>query len=440
MGRRIRPKTRPRPASKGETPGTRIKIRLRRESSDTLEQMISVAKKEAAKEANFKGFKSGKKSGMMQEKKKTDKVMRDLESTRERLRRHDVEATTLSARVRTIEKVLSEMAHTFTENNFNTRLLLKLNDSGVPMRSSDEHGLLATNKWKFAWGSATGVLRDEDGVDRTMSSMQRHRLHPGHRIPIRDMWPIWNAVSTSERPDIDPIQGMRGAWYYDTRRYSTHSSAMNAWRRHMHNKQTAQAEREARNALMPEPEFEEEQTEEAYMPAPEQLSDDVDEMNADNDARYTDEDAFGEVIADSDAAYVDEDTPEYREIVGADTERRTRNWRNRINAFLRSCELSSCRYWTTYYADSQEIIDNEAHNDLNAFNRVCSHFAVPLHDWDDDNWDRFRQDVNYYLEVIQNNGNIAAGDPSIRRRRRGRRSVTRDDSRTRPRGYQRSNY
>jgi hypothetical protein len=387
---------------------------MRRESSDTIEALLNAAKKEAAKEANFRGFKSGKKSGISSEKKKTDKVMRDLESTRERLRRHDIEATTLSARVRAIEKVLSEMAHTFTENNFNTRLLLKLNDSGVPMRSSDEHGILATNKWKFAWNDASGVVRDEDGVDRSQATMQRHILHPGRRIPIREMWPIWEAVHRSERPDIDPMQGMRGTWYYNTRRYSTHSSAMNAWRRHMHNQQTTQLESAARNALMPEPEFEEEQTEEVYMPAPEELS-------------------------DPNAAYADEESPIYTPTTSAERERLTRNWRNRINSFLRSCELESCRYWTKHYLQRAAVI--EADNNPTPFNRVCASFTVPLYDWDEGNWNAFRLSVNYYLEVRQNSSPHEAGEP--RPRRRGRRAVTRNESRnsrTRSLGYNRSNY
>jgi hypothetical protein len=306
-----------------------------------------------------------------------------------------------------VEKALSSIVHTVKDNNFDTRLLLNLNNAGVRMMSSDEFGMLATNKWKFVWpgpNDPESVVRDDDGVDRvaSTSTMQRHRLHPGHRIPIRDMWPIWEAVQRTERPDIDPIQGMRGTWYWNTRRYSTHSSAMNAWRRHMHNKQEAQAEREARNRLMPEPEPE-------------------------------DEDAFGEVIADSDAAYADEDNPIYTPTTSAERERLTRNWRNRINAFLRSCELESCRYWTRHYSERAAVIEATLHGLLSAFNRVCANFAVPLHDWDEENWAAFRQDVNYFLEVRQNQSPHEAGEP--RPRRRGRRAVTRNSS-----GYNRENY
>ena len=414
MGRRIRPKTRPKTVHEDETGRKRIKIRRGRAGSE-FEAIVEAAKKEAAKDANFKGFKTGKKAGVNSERKKTEKVQQQLTATLERLERHDVEALKLSTRLRIVEKALSSIVHTVTDNNFDTRLLLNLNSAGVRMASADEHGILATNKWKFVWGDGTEVVRDDDGVDRVTSTMQRHRLHPGRKIAIREMWPIWDSVPNVERPDIDPMQGMRGAWYYDTRRYSTHSSAMNAWRRHMHNKQTAQAERLARNRLMPEAEYEE--------------SDDVDEM-----------------IADSDAAYVDEDTPEYREIAGADAERRTRNMRNRINGFFRSCELESCSYWTRHYSDRQEVIDNEAYNDLNAFNRVCAHFAVPLYDWDNDNWAQFRSDVNYYLEVTQNGGAVMAGAPSTRRRRSRHRAVDRtydnvnDRNRRRRGGYNRSNY
>ena len=296
-----------------------------------------------------------------------------------------------------MEKALSSIVHTVTDNNFNTRLLLNLNDAGVRLASADEHGLLATNKWRFSWDESS-VLRDEDGVDRVTSVMHRHRLHPGVKIPIREMWPIWNAVSTSERPDIDPIQGMRGAWYWNARRYSTHSSAMNAWRRHMHNQQTEREERAALDSLMPEPEFE------------------------DEDAAYVDEDA---------PAYVDGATREFMPMGSAERERRTRNMRNRINGFMRSCELESCGYWTRHYSNNLDVIDSESFGDLNAFNRVCSNFAIPLHDWNEDNWEGFRSNVNYFLEVRQHSGWIAAGEP--RRRRRARRSVTRQ-------GYNRSNY
>lgn len=395
MGRRIRPKTRPRPASNDESQPGRIKIRMRRESSDTLEQMINAARKEAAKEANFKGFKSGKKVGIKAQEKKTEQVTKDMAALRETLNRRDTDALALSTRLRIVEKALSSIVHTVKDNNFDTRLLLNLNSAGVRMMSSDEFGMLATNKWKFVWGDA--VVRDEDGVDRTMSTMQRHRLHPGHRIPIREMWPIWNAVSVNERPDIDPIQGMRGAWYWNARRYSTHSSAMNAWRRHMHNKQEAQT-----------------------ISTPEMVSRDVDSPHQ-----------LDYVVEEEDAAYVDEDTPEYREIAGADAERRTRNMRNRINGFMRSCELESCGYWTRHYTNNQNVIDSESFGDLNAFNRVCSNFAVPLYDWDEDNWEGFRANVNYFLEVRQHSGWIAAGEP--RRRRRARRAVVRQ-------GYNRDNY
>jgi len=374
----------------------RIKIRRGRASSG-FEAIIEAAKKEAAKVANFKGFKSGKKSGIKAQEKKTEKVEKELAHTRDRLERHDVEAIKLSTRLRIVEKALSRIVHTVKDNNFHTRLLLNLNDAGVRMAQQSEHATLATNKWKFVWGDGD-VMRDDDGVDRVASTMQRHRLHPGRKVPIREMWPIWESVARTERPDIDPIQGMRGAWYWNARRYSTHSSAMNAWRRHMHNKQTAEQERAALDALMPGPE---------------------------------DEDAFGEVVED--VPYVDSDTPEYTEIAGADAERRTRNMRNRINGFLRSCELQSCSYWTRYYSERLDIIDGEEHTDLSPFNRVCAHFVVPLYDWDDDNWNSFAMDVNYYLEVVQNNGHAAADSPSTRRRRRGRSAVTRQ-------GYNRSNY
>lgn len=394
MARRIRLKTRPETVHEDESGRKRIKIRRGRASSG-FEQIIESAKKEAAKAANFKGFKSGKKSGINSERKKTEKVEKDLE-------RENKLTTKLEGRLYMVQQGLSACIKEKPE------VALLLSAKGLRMANT---GTDFTERWVFLWDE-DGVVRDVDGVDRVQSSMQRHRLHPGRRIPIREMWPIWDSVNTSERPDIDPMQGMRGAWYYDTRRYSTHSSAMNAWRRHMHQKQTAQVEREARNRLMPEPEFEEEEPEELLNP---------------------------------NAAYVDEDTPEYREIAGADAERRTRNWRNRINGFLRSCELESCRYWTKHYFNRQDVIDNEAYNDLNAFNRVCAHFAVPLYDWDDDNWTQFRGDVNYYLEVTQNGGAVMAGAPSTRRRRSGRSAVTRDETNARRRerysgGYNRSNY
>lgn len=387
MARRVRPKTRPRPSAVDESQNKRIKIRMRRDSSDSIESLILQARKEAAKEANFKGFKAGVKSGTSKQKKKTEEVSAQLVEQREK-------AAMLEGRLYAVERVLTEC---IIEKPEVVTLLaakgLRMSDTGTDF----------TARWVFQWDT---VVRDMDGVDRVTSALQRHRLHPGARIPVREMWDLWNALTVNERPDLDPMQGTRGAWYYNERRYSTHSSAMNAWRRHMHNKYL-----NSEPHTIPEP------------GTPHNNPRVPGAIEPDEAVEYRDEDEFG--------------TPFATGTDPANVSRRRNNMRNRINRVLRSHELNPVSYWTRHYTDNQGVIDTEAYTDLSPFNRVCSWFAVPLEEWDDVSWTEFRQDISYYLEVLQNSGETAAGTPSTRRRSGRRRESTRYRA---ARGYNRDNY
>ncbi len=403
MGRRIRLKTRPKPSSiEGET-SKRIKIRRGRAGS-AFEQIIESAKKEAAKVANFKGFKAGVKSGIKKEKKRSEQIDAELTTSRRMLERHDREAMTLSGRLRQVEKALSAIVHAEDVEDESTYVVLRLNSNGIRLQKREEQSVLATNKWRFLWGdeATAGIVRDTDGIDRSQSTMTRHRHHPGRQIPRRPMHEIWDALAEVEVPDVDPMQGMRRTWYWNRRRYSSHGAAMNAWRRHMHRRMEAR--------VIPEG------TPSSFIPV------------AEDDEP---EDIFDDEPTQEESDNVDELNPPEIAQPGHDIERRRANMRNRINQFLRSCELESCRYWTRHASLNLTAIEEarDAQVALNPFLAVCWAFTQPLEHWDNDRFHTFRTDVNYYLEVVQNRGAEAAGTPTTRRRRRAARA-----------GYNRSNY
>jgi len=235
-------------------------------------------------------------------------------------------------------------------------------------------------------------------------------LHPGRKIPIREMHPIWDALPETEVPNVDPMQGMRNAWYWNRRRYSSHGAAMNAWRRHMH--QNVQA-----NTIDPA-------LPTSYIPpAHEHHLEDEDEL-------WNEDASSAEVISvERESDNVEEmNPPPLSE--GFASVRRERNMRNRINTFLRSCNIERCSYWTREYSNHQGSIRTARRegNTLTPFLRVCRHFEVPLEHWDGDNWAAFRQDVSFYMETGH------AGRP---RRRRRRRASGREINGG---GYNRSNY
>lgn len=229
-------------------------------------------------------------------------------------------------------------------------------------------------------------MRDGDGVDRVQTTMQRHRLHPGHRIRVADMHVIWESVPNTELPTIDPIQGIRGAWYWNMRRYSSHSSAMNAWRRVMHNR----AEMNVPHTL--DSDIEEE-------------SDDVDEMRVrehvsphqlDHTVLEPTEDDLEE--ADSAPTLFYEDADDFANR-GEGNAVWARSMRNRLNILLRDHGLRSCSFWERSYR--LHIAHIEDRNDLSAWGEVAASFEVPLYDWDGESYNAFCAAVSTYLEETQ---------------------------------------
>lgn len=417
MARRIRPKTRPK-STREEGPKKRIKIRRGRDDQG-LEALVKKASKEASKEAGFKGFKSGVKSGTKKGQKKVEALEKELTNARERLATSENVGMVLSSRLRTVEKALSGMIAEIKDHNFDTRVLLNLNNSHVPMRQSSDHARLSTHKWVFNW-PGNEVARDEDGVDRTISdqSFSRHRLHPGRKIPIREMHPIWDAVAANEVPDVDPMQGMRGVWYWNRRRYSSHSAAMNAWRRHMH-------QRVQGNDIPAG-------TPSSYIPRAHEVDEDDDIDHIYQEQPEEDSDDW------SDATPIMED----EDLMGADPEildrmRRRVNIRGRCNALLRGNQMPSCRYWEQLYAENMPAIDSARdHHALSPLCRVASHFMQPYEDWDNENYAMFCRSVSHYLE--RTTGAIRLRD-SNRMQGRGR-TRRRASGREYDGGYNRSNY
>lgn len=439
MTRRIRPKSRPKSSETDEGTKKRIKIRRGPASTDPLQVLIKAATKEAQKEAGFKGFKSGVKSGTKKAQKKVEKLEKELTATQQRLTAAENNNGVSFLRLRTVEKALSRMVAEIKDNNFDTRLLLNLNDSGVPMRQVGEHAKLSVHKWCFAW-VGNEVLRDTDGVDRRMPSQggfARHRLHPTHKIPIREMHPIWDSVSNAEVPDIDPMQGMRGTWYWNRRRYSSHSAAMNAWRRHMHNRVGGNdIPAEYPDSFIPRAvETDEDapmETVSRAIVSPHQLEDEVLEDEDDNmDHIYQEQ-------PEEDSDDWEEDIPH----MAADPEildrmRRRTNIRGRCNALLRGNQLPSCRYWEQLYAENMPAIDSARdHHALSPLCRIASHFMQPYEDWDNDNYDMFCRSVSNYIE--RTTGAIRLRDSN--RMQGVRRTRRRASGREYSGGYNRSNY
>lgn len=393
MSRRIRPKIRPKPSSVKAEGKNRIKIRRGRDS-DAMEQAIQKAAKELSKHASFKAFKSGVKSGKGSMQKKVGVLETELNNTRSRLASSESVGMVLSGRIRVLEKALSAMVD--NDDAFGTRVLTGLQAQHVLMRMRAEETVQATNKWILVWDDSA-VTRDEDGVDRVTSTFTRHRLHPGRKIPIREMHPIWDALPLNEVPDVDPMQGMRNAWYYNRRRYSSHGAAMNAWRRHMH--------RRMEGNTIPEG------VPSTYIPpAHEQLDEDIplaEERGEDRNPAF--DDIYREINAEED-------------LDNEERERRRNNMRNRLNGLLRSHNVDRVSYWTREYSWNMNTIEDIAREDMNPHQRVYSHFAVPLEDWDDDNWAAFRQDISYYLETNRNGRPRRARRARVSERSRQRRA------------------
>lgn len=365
MARRIRPKVRDHPKPVRDQKG-RIKIRMRRESSDLLQLALKAAQKQAAKEAGFKGFKSGVKSATNKAKKAKEVMLRELERERVEHRHTMARVDILTTAV---ERVVMA-GHTSTDVFASHGVYLER------FKNRREN----MYRWRVVWDSnapaaQSEVRRDSDGVDRVTTTMQRHRLHPGARIRVADMSVIWASVSDQERPTIDPMQGMRGTWYYNARRYSSHSSAMNSWRRFMHERATP---------------------DNADFMTPATLRDDDDDGT--NDPGYT-EDGMEPTEMTEDELEEEDCAPEpMTRNRHADSMR----VRNRLNMICRNIGVRSCSFWERTCHLNLTPVRARAHAGLSPYLQVAAHFDMPLHDWDEDNVQSFIASVNNYLEQTQN--------------------------------------
>ncbi len=390
MARRIRPKVRDKPKPVRDKKG-RIKIRMRRESSDLLQLALASAQKEARKEAGFKGFKSGVKSATNKAKKAKETLLREIDRERELHRLATARADILTRAIERCVMAGHVSCDQFAQNGVTLERYKNRRENMY--------------RWRVTWDTDTpatnaAVVRDVDGVDRVQTVMQRHRLHPGTRIRVADMAVIWASVTDAERPTIDPMQGMRGTWYWNARRYSSHSSAMNAWRRVMHNRA---------NALVPgmtdeELEFVESSVERQREVDQNRMAGVPDEPTEDD---LEEADSAPTAFADEDE---DEEYPHEFPVA------RTRNMhaessrvRNRVNLFLRSVSMRSCSYWERnhrqYVAPIMARNDQAGRQDetgLSAWGHVCAAFAVPLRHWDEESFQSFCARASEYLEQTQN--------------------------------------
>lgn len=421
MGRRIRPKTRPKPADQdaSEKGGSkkRIKIRMGRATSDPFHAALLQAKAKAEKEAKVlikaaggKGYKSGVTKQKKLEKKKRDELNAALDRSEDR-------EQMLKDRLTRVDICLSLLCE---ENEDH---IVLLNSKGLRMGC---FGPPQNESYKLLWdqGAATmsgtanengSVEYETEEAETDITSSKRHRLHPGHKIAIQDMWDIWAAAGRNKK-DVDPMQGMRGAWYWNERRYSSKSSAMNAWRRHMRSKRV---EVEENTVVQTRVERDENGVDRSVA--------EVDSENAVFTAEDPDDDDFDE----SPLPFMAEHDFDEGDL------RHGRNIRNRLNRFFRNHEEPSLSWWMRHRDTNIETIEQAQAVDglrTSPFMRVLMSFTVPVEHWDDDNWEAFRQSYNHYLEVKTNRGARVAGEPT--RRRRGRRATRGSTNR----GYNRSNY
>ena len=177
MARRIRPKVRekPKPEKVGEAHTTRIKIRRGRASSDPFEQALLKAKelaekdgKKRAKDAGFKGFKSGVKKGKADAKAKLDNLNRAMDALelREQLSKD---------RLGHVERCISLWVNEADRDD----RLLQLNAKGLRLGNV---GPAQNERYKLLWDTDRASMSHTVAVETTETeaeivSSSRHRLH-----------------------------------------------------------------------------------------------------------------------------------------------------------------------------------------------------------------------------------------------------------------------